>query len=127
MRFSIRLPTEILATNRPNKIRYYGAMLAAFVAANLAVLMPDTWRYCVQYVQGTNLVHHGYLYAGPALCHEHSDLAVGCARDVFNLRLLATKVPPRRPRCDPVWDCLRSFDAAASADSCCYASVWCSS
>jgi len=79
-------------TNRPNKIRYYGAMLAAFVAANLAVLMPDTWRYCVQYVQGTNLVHHGYLYAGQLYVTNIPISPLGVPA-TFYLRLLATKVP----------------------------------
>src|SRR5437764_14643327 len=50
--------------NRPVRLRYYGAMAATFAAANLAVLTPETWRYCLQYVRGAGLVHHGYLYAG---------------------------------------------------------------
>ena len=31
--------------------------------ANVGVFFPDTWRYCVAYVQGGMLVHHGNPYA----------------------------------------------------------------
>ncbi len=78
--------------NRPNKVRYYGAMFVTFVAANAAVLIPETWRYCVQYVQGTNLVHHGYLYAGHLYVTNIPISPLGVPA-TFYLRLLATKVP----------------------------------
>jgi hypothetical protein len=78
--------------NRPDKVRYYGAMFVAFVAANAAVLMPATWQYCVQYVQGTNLVHHGYLYAGRLYVTNIPISPLGVPA-TFYLRLLATKVP----------------------------------
>src|SRR6266436_859304 len=78
--------------NRPNKLRYYGSMLVAFVAANVAVLSPDTWRYCVEYVQGTHLVHHGYLYAGQLYVTNIPISPLGVPA-TFYLRLLATKVP----------------------------------
>jgi len=78
--------------NRPNKVRYYGTMLVTFVAANAAVLVPETWRYCVQYVQGTNLVHHGYLYAGHLYVTNIPISPLGVPA-TFYLRLLATKVP----------------------------------
>src|SRR6202049_3088792 len=78
--------------NRPDKVRYYGAMFAAFLAANSAVLMPATWQYCVQYVQGTNLVHHGYLYAGRLYVTNIPISPLGVPA-TFYLRLLATKVP----------------------------------
>src|SRR6202521_1995021 len=73
-------------------VRYYGAMFVTFVAANAAVLMPETWRYCVQYVQGTNLVHHGYLYAGHLYVTTIPISPLGVPA-TFYLRLLATKVP----------------------------------
>jgi hypothetical protein len=78
--------------NRPNKIRYYGAMLVTFVAANLAVLLPETWQYCVQYVQGANLAHHGYLYAGQLYVTNIPISPLGVPV-TFYLHLLATKVP----------------------------------
>ena len=78
--------------NRPNKVRYYGAMFVAFIAANAAVLMPSTWRYWVQYVQGTHLVHHGYLYAGQLYVTNIPISPLGVPA-TFYLRLLVTKVP----------------------------------
>jgi hypothetical protein len=78
--------------NRPDKVRYYGAMFTTFVAANAAVLMPETWQYCVQYVQGTNLVHHGYLYAGHLYVTNIPISPLGVPA-TFYLRLLTTKVP----------------------------------
>jgi hypothetical protein len=78
--------------NRPKKIRYYGAMLAAFIAANVAVLMPGTWQYCMQYVVGTGLVHHGYPYAGHLYVTNIPISPLGVPA-TFYLRLLATKVP----------------------------------
>jgi hypothetical protein len=78
--------------NRPKKVRYYGSMLVAFLAANLVVLMPEAWQYCVQYVQGTNLEHHGYLYAGHLYVTNIPISPLGVPA-TFYLRLLATKVP----------------------------------
>jgi hypothetical protein len=78
--------------NRPDKVRYYGAMLLTFVAANAAVLMPETWQYCVRYVQGTTLVHHGYLYAGHLYVTNIPISPLGVPA-TFYFRLLATKVP----------------------------------
>jgi dolichyl-phosphate-mannose-protein mannosyltransferase len=78
--------------SRPDKIRYYGVMLATFVAANVAVLMPETWQYCAQYVRGANLVHHGYLYAGHLYVTNIPISPLGVPV-TFYLRLLATKVP----------------------------------
>jgi hypothetical protein len=78
--------------NRPDKARYYGAMFLAFVAANAAVLMPETWQYCFRYVQGSGLVHHGYLYAGQLYVTSVKISPLGVPA-TFYLRLLATKVP----------------------------------
>ena len=78
--------------NKPDRVRHYGWMVAAFVVANLAVLMPDTWRYCVSYVRGDMLVHHGYLYAGQ-LYITHPPVSPLGVPATYYLRLLATKVP----------------------------------
>jgi len=78
--------------NKPDKLRYYGAMLAAFVAANAAILMPDTWRYCASYVMGDMLAHHGYLYAGQLYVTDILISPLGVPATYY-LRLLATKVP----------------------------------
>jgi 4-amino-4-deoxy-L-arabinose transferase-like glycosyltransferase len=78
--------------NRPNQIRYYGAMVAAFIAANAVILLPATWQYCMRYVVGTDLVHHGYLYAGQLWVTNIPISPLGVP-PTFYLRVLATKVP----------------------------------
>jgi hypothetical protein len=67
-------------------------MALAFTAANLAILSPATWRYCVAYVQGDMLVHHGTPYAGGLYVTNIpvSPLGVPAA---YYLRLIATHVP----------------------------------
>src|SRR5206468_3802991 len=39
-------------SNRPDRLRHFGAMALAFFAANIAVALPDTWRYVADYVHG---------------------------------------------------------------------------
>jgi len=78
--------------NRPNPLRYYGTMVAVFVAVNFTVLLPETWRYCVHYVQGSTLMHHGYLFAGRLFVTNIPISPLGVP-PTFYLRLLATKVP----------------------------------
>ena len=78
--------------NKPNIRWYYGAMAAAFLAANTAVLSPDTWRYCISYVQGAKLAHHGYLYAGQLYLTNVPISPLGVPAGYY-LHLLATKVP----------------------------------
>jgi hypothetical protein len=78
--------------NKPNRVRYYGAMAAAFLVADVAILMPETWRYAVSYVQGGMLAHHGYLYAG-ALYVSNIPISPLGVPATYYLRLLATKVP----------------------------------
>jgi len=78
--------------NRPDKLRYYGAMLAAFLIANPIVMHPDTWRYCVGYVLGTTVEHHGYSFAGGL--YENTPLpSLHGVPVTFYARMLATKVP----------------------------------
>jgi hypothetical protein len=78
--------------NRPNPLRYYGAMLVAFLAANGAVLFPATWQYCFHYVQGSTLAHHGYLFAGQMYVTNIPISPLGVP-PTFYFRVLATKVP----------------------------------
>jgi hypothetical protein len=78
--------------NRPDPVRYYGAMVIAFVIANVAILDPATWRYCVNYVSGGTLVHHGYPYAGRLYVNTGA-LSPNGVPTTFYLRLLGTKVP----------------------------------
>ena len=78
--------------NKPAPRWYYGAMAAAFLAANVAVLSPATWRYCISYVQGGMLAHHGYLYAGHLYLTNIPVSPLGVPAGYY-LQLLATKVP----------------------------------
>ena len=78
--------------NKPDRLRHYGWMVAAFVVANVAVLMPDTWRYCARYVVGDMLTHHGYLYAGELYVTNIPISPLGVPATYY-LRLLGTKVP----------------------------------
>jgi len=78
--------------NKPDRLRHYGAMAAAFLAANVTVLLPSTWRYAASYVSGGMLVHHGYLYDGSLYVTNVPVSPLGVPA-TFYLRLLATKVP----------------------------------
>jgi 4-amino-4-deoxy-L-arabinose transferase-like glycosyltransferase len=78
--------------NRPDRLRHFGALAAAFVLANVVILLPSTWRYAASYVTGDRLVHHGYLYAG-ALYVTNVPVSPLGVPPIFYLRLLATKVP----------------------------------
>src|SRR5438552_621790 len=90
---AIRLPNVLAGTL--TTLALFGLAELLFgtsVAANVAVLSPDTWRYCVEYVQGTHLVHHGYLYAGQLYVTNIPISPLGVPA-TFYFRLLATKVP----------------------------------
>ena len=78
--------------NKPNRIRHFAAMGAAFLAANPMILMPATWRYLATYVSGDMLAHHGYLYSGALYVTDVPVSPLGVPM-TFYLRLLATKVP----------------------------------
>jgi Dolichyl-phosphate-mannose-protein mannosyltransferase len=78
--------------NRPNKWQYYAWMAAAFLAGNVAIVMPETWRYAATYVQGRMLAHHGYPYAGGLYLTNIPISPLGVP-PTYYLRLLATKVP----------------------------------
>jgi len=78
--------------NKPDRVRHFGAMAAAFLFANVPVLFPSTWRYLASYVTGDMLVHHGYLYDG-ALYVTNVPISPLGVPATFYLRLLATKVP----------------------------------
>ena len=69
--------------NRPNPLRFYGAMGLAFLMANVAILDPATWRYCINYVRGGTLVHHGYSYAGRLYVNTGVFSAAGVPADVL--------------------------------------------
>ena len=78
--------------NKPNRLRHYAAIAAAFVIANVAILMPETWRYAVSYIQGGMLAHHGYMYAG-ALYVSNIPISPLGVPVTYYFRFFATKVP----------------------------------
>jgi hypothetical protein len=78
--------------NRPDRRWHFGAMATAFAVANVAIFFPDTWRYCVAYVQGGMLVHHGNPYAGRLYVTNIPISPLGIPATYY-LRLIATKVP----------------------------------
>src|SRR5258706_4584285 len=78
--------------NRPNRRWHFGAMAVVFGAANIAIFFPDTWRYCVAYVQGGMLVHHGNPYAGSLYVTNIPVSPLGMPATYY-LRLITTKVP----------------------------------
>jgi len=78
--------------NKPDRLRHYGAMAAAFAIANVAIALPETWRYIAGYVRGDMLAHHGYSYAGALYVTDVPVSPLGVPV-TFYVRLLATKVP----------------------------------
>jgi hypothetical protein len=78
--------------NSPRKGRYYAAMSAAFVAANFAILFPATWRYCLDYLQGRHLLHHGFFYAG-RLHMIDGPVSLAGSATTYYFEMIATKVP----------------------------------
>lgn len=78
--------------NKPRKSTYYGAMVLAFLASNLAILLPSTWVYIADYIRGGTTMHHGHLYDG-ALYTNTGTTALTGLPITYYLRLIATKVP----------------------------------
>jgi Dolichyl-phosphate-mannose-protein mannosyltransferase len=77
--------------NRPNRLWHFGAMALTAVAANFAVLTPATWKYCIEYLNGATLTHHGYAFAGQV--YANNLLSANGVPVTFYLRVFATKVP----------------------------------
>jgi Dolichyl-phosphate-mannose-protein mannosyltransferase len=78
--------------NRPDRRWHFGLMAMAFAVANVAIFFPDTWRYCVAYVQGGMLVHHGNPYAGQLYVTNIPISPLGIPA-MYYVRLIGTKVP----------------------------------
>ncbi len=78
--------------NKPEPLKYYTAMAAAFLVANPAIVMPETWQYIAAYVRGDKLAHHGYPYGGGLYVTNVPVSPLGVP-PTFYLRFFATKVP----------------------------------
>jgi 4-amino-4-deoxy-L-arabinose transferase-like glycosyltransferase len=78
--------------NVPRARPYYGAMLVAFLVANFAIVLPDSWAYAGRYMGGERQVHHGYMYNGQLYVNTASVLLWGVPWTYY-LRMIATKMP----------------------------------
>ena len=73
---------------------FYVVVFASFLAANPAVLLPETWSYLTAYTSEQLLTHHGYLM-GETLYHNVvSKGPFGATPAYFYLLYLWTKTPP---------------------------------
>ncbi|HSK11240.1 MAG TPA: glycosyltransferase family 39 protein [Vicinamibacterales bacterium] len=68
------------------------AMSAAFVVANPAILLPETWRYLLGYVSGATITHHGAFFAGRVYLNTIDATPWGLPWH-FYLVYLVTKTP----------------------------------
>jgi hypothetical protein len=78
--------------NAPRPKTYYPTMIAAFLCANFAVLLPSTWAYAAAYVRGAHSTHHGYLYDGELYVNAATVLLWGVPWTYY-VRMMVTKVP----------------------------------
>ena len=78
--------------NKPSKLRFYAAMGLAFLAANVAVLLPDSWDRLREYLAGETPIHTGYFFAHHLYVNSIGATPGGVPL-VFYAGALATKVP----------------------------------
>jgi hypothetical protein len=78
--------------NCPDKRKYYAAMMLAFLVANFAILLPSTWLYCLDYLRGHQLTHHGFQYDG-RLYATDVPISLSGVPMTYYLEMMATKVP----------------------------------
>lgn len=72
--------------------RFFAVMGAVFVAANVAILLPDTWQYMRDYAHGDTLRHSGYHFAGRIYPNAIEVSPWGLPATFYPI-FLATKVP----------------------------------
>ena len=77
---------------RPRKKRFYLWMAAAFLLANVTVLLPANWAYVLRYSQGAKVIHSGYVVAGTLYPNNIGATPWGVPA-WFYAAFLATKVP----------------------------------
>ena len=71
---------------------FYPVVLVAFLVANPAILLPETWHYINTYSSEGLLTHHGYLFADRLYPNQISSTPFGTPA-YFYLLFLAIKVP----------------------------------
>ena len=72
---------------------FYLGIIAVFVLASPAVLLPEVWRYMNQYMGERLLTHSGYLFAGQLYKNNMSSTPFWGTPMYFYLLFLAVKVP----------------------------------
>jgi hypothetical protein len=72
---------------------FYLGIVAVFVLASPAVLLPDVWRYMNAYMGERLLTHSGYLFAGQLYKNNMSSTPFWGTPIYFYLLFLAIKVP----------------------------------
>jgi hypothetical protein len=78
--------------NVPRKVPYNGRIIASFIVANFAILLPSTWAYIFSWLRGEQSLHHGYLYNGQLYANS-ADTVVFGVPVTYYFHLFATKVP----------------------------------
>lgn len=71
---------------------FYAVLLVAFLVANPAILLPQTWHYVNTYSSEQLLTHHGYLF-GDTLYPNHVSSTPFGIPSYFYLLFLAIKLP----------------------------------
>lgn len=72
---------------------FYIAMFAAFIVANLPILMPQVWQYLNAYMSEKLLVHTGYLFADHLYKNNVSRSPFWGTPIYFYLVFMAIKIP----------------------------------
>ncbi len=79
-------------SNRPSKLRHYGAIVVAFFVTNFAIVLPSSWERLSQYLTGRTPIHTGYMFAHQLYVNSVT-VTPGGPPVTFYAGLLATKVP----------------------------------
>ncbi len=73
-------------------VKYFGAMVFAFMVFNPAIFLPQTWRYISAFVNEDLLTHHGYLVMDMLFNNTMAETPFGNPW-YFYLLYLAVKLP----------------------------------
>lgn len=79
-------------TNRPIKRRFFAVLVVAFAASNFAIFLPPAWSHVLDYLQGREMPHHGWPYAGRVWVTDVPISVLGVPAS-FYMMFLLTRVP----------------------------------
>ena len=80
------------ALTRRMWMKFFGAMILAFVVFNPAAFLPKTWRYLLEFVSENLVTHHGYPFMDSLYHNELSAMMSGMPW-YFYFLFLAIKLP----------------------------------